>query len=212
MACDDAVLRSAAPRAYAMNLAQIAEAVTRRSARILPSLLGGHSQLGRRIEHILSGRKDSNRSGRGPLLGAALGLLAMCALLVQSPVLVAFQARSETAPIQSAVVHAEGPAQATLTPAALHLSSPRPVRHISPRAHRPHVSHSSPRLLATAGHTLLPGKRQSDPLQPAVLQPAALLVLWNDPRGGFSATLVFAAQPCSGKPSAMQPRFFLLQI
>jgi beta-lactamase regulating signal transducer with metallopeptidase domain len=222
MACDDAVLRSAAPRAYAMNLAQIAEVVVRRSPRVLPSLLGGHSQLGRRIEHILSVRKDANRSGRGPLLGAALGLFAMCALLVQSPALVSFQPRTETATIQTAssqtgpsqsAVRANGMGEATLTPAALHVSS-RPEAHpFRARAHRSHVSHAAPHLVAVADHTVDRRAREANAFaQPVVLQPAALLLLWNDPRGGFSATLVFATPSCAGKPNAGQTSFFLLQI
>ena len=218
MACDDAVLRSAAPRAYAMNLAQIAEAVMRRSPRVLPSLLGGRSQLGRRIEHILSGRTDSNRAGRWPLVGAALGLLAVCALLVQSPALIAFQPRTQTATTQTAEVQTAsgqatvGPAdwssQATLTPAALHTSSRPPMLHVSARAHRPRASHATPHLAAAADRRVVQGKRGPATL----LQPAALLVLWNESGTGFSATLLFTTQPCVGKPNVAPPGFFLLQI
>jgi hypothetical protein len=200
-----------------MNLAQVAEVVVRRSPRVLPSLLGGHSQLGRRIEHILSVRKDANRSGRGPLLGAALGLFAMCALLVQSPALVAFQPRTETATIPTvssqSAVPADGMGEATLTPAALHVSSRPQARPLRARAHRPHVSHAAPQLIAAADHTVDRRAREANAsAQPVVLQPAALLLLWNDSRGGFSATLVFATPSCAGKPNAGQTGFFLLQI
>ncbi|MCU1312707.1 MAG: Regulatory sensor-transducer, BlaR1/MecR1 family [Acidobacteriaceae bacterium] len=216
MACDDAVLRSAAPRAYAMNLTQIAEAVVRRSPRVLPSLLSGKSQLGRRIEHILSGRKDSHASGRGPLLGAAAGLLVICALLVQSPALVAFQPRTQAArnqtgpaqivPTEAAYVGGDWSSRATLTHAALTTASRPEVRHLKVRAHRPRVA--APHLVAAADQGFVPGKQQ-----PAVwAQPAALLVLWNDSRAGFSTTLLFVTEPCVGEPNAARTGFFLLHI
>jgi beta-lactamase regulating signal transducer with metallopeptidase domain len=212
MACDDAVLRSAAPRAYAMNLAQIAEAVVRRGPRVLPGLLGVQSQLGRRIEHILSARKDSRATGRGPLLGAALGLLAVCGLLVQSPALVAFQPSTQTsnkqiASTQAAVVRADSSVQAMLTPAALLRSSQPQVRQSRARTHRPRADYVALHLLAAAEH-----RPAAHPPEPVVLlQPAALLVLWNDSPSGFSATLLFATAPV-GKSNAAQPGFFLLQI
>jgi beta-lactamase regulating signal transducer with metallopeptidase domain len=213
MACDDAVLCSAAPRAYATNLAQIAEAVVRRGPRVLPGLLGVQSQLGRRIEHILSARKDSRATGRGPLLGAALALLAMCALLVQSPALVAFQpstqpSDTQTASTQAALMRAESSAQAMLTPAALQASLQPQVHQVRVRTRRPRAYHVAPHLLAAADHR--PAPRTPEPA--VSLQPAALLVLWNDSRSGFSATLLFATEPCVGKSNAAQPGFFLLQI
>jgi beta-lactamase regulating signal transducer with metallopeptidase domain len=217
MACDDAVLRSAAPRAYATNLAQIAEAVVRRSPRVLPGLLGVQSQLGRRIEHILSARKDSHATGRGPLLGAALGLLAMCGLLVQSPALVAFQPRPQIASTPAAstptstqadVMRADWSPNPTLTPAALQTSLQPQVRQLRARTHRPRAYHVAPHLFPVADHRPAPR-----PPQPAVsLQPAALLVLWNGSASGFSATLLFATTPCVGTPNTAQPRFFLLRI
>lgn len=218
MACDDAVLRWAAPRAYAMNLAQIAEAVIRRSPRVLPSLLAGHSHLGRRIEHILSGRKDTKGTGRGPLLSAAIALLAMCALLVQCPALVVFQPRTETASqaassdrthIQSGIVVPEDLSQARVTAAALHTPLHTQAGALKVRSHRPRMSQPAPRLLAAADDRL--ARRQQE--RPRVwAQPAALLVLWSDGPSGFSAALLFATQPCGDKTNGTEPSFFLLQI
>jgi hypothetical protein len=151
----------------------------------------------------------------------------MCALLVQSPALVAFQPRTETATIQTApsqtaasrsgasqsAVRAAGMGEVTLTPAALHVSSRPEARPLRARAHRPHVSHAAPQLIAAADHTVDRRAREANAsAQPVVLQPAALLLLWNDSRGGFSATLVFATPSCAGKPNAGQTGFFLLQI
>ena len=208
MACDDAVLRSAAPRAYAMNLAQIAEFVVRRSPRALPNLLGTRSQLGRRIEHILSGRKESNRQesnrmATGALFAATAGLMAVCALLVHSPALVAFQA-----PVQTAAFYADLHPRTPLPPTLVPASFPSQVRRVTGPRHRTRATTRAPRLLVSAPTAVVPGQTR-----PTVLpQPEAMLVLWNDSAVGFSATLVFDVRPCLSSSTAARRDFFLLQI
>ncbi len=204
MACDDAVLRTAAPRVYAMNLARIAETTMRRSPRILPNLLGAQSQLAGRIEHILSSQRDDPAKGGAPLFAAAAAMLALCALLAHSPAPVAFESRSSPAPAlattsMAAVLPSAG---ATPAPAAVH-------PHVRKAAAR--VRHAHP--AATATHLLAEAHQTANPLTVNATASApspALLILWGDPQHGFSATVVFALGRVEGAadPSRQNVLFF----
>ena len=192
MACDDAVLRAAAPRAYALNLTQIAESATvSRGLHAVPSLLGARSQLALRIDHILSARRESVAGARGALCVAVAALLVCSALLMRSPALVAFRAQSEAVPARAVLRASALPAIAHPVIRAAIAPSIRPA---ALRLRRRSVT-LAPRLIA-ALHTPAPVT-----VNTAVsVQPTAVLVLWTDPEQGFFATLVFTpgSTPAAG--------------
>ncbi len=206
MACDDAVLRSATPHAYAMNLTVIAEITAlRRGLRLVPNLLGVRSQLGRRVEHILSMRNAAPAGSRGRLFAAAAVLLVVCGLLADSPALVVFQSRAETAPV--ARLH---PPVAVIPASQSFVPHPRECA-LRPRTRRRSRAIASSRLLLAAARQPVGSAPAMDPLAQA--QPAAVFVMWNDgtPQT-FFATLILDRQPRPTAARMLGRNFFLLEI
>ncbi len=178
MACDDAVLRTTRPRAYAENLARLAATrFLQRAPRFAPQFLGHRSQLAERIDHILdAGRMSVTRISLRRLIPTGAAALLVCCGLVESPALVGF------APAPPAVAQTVAPAVSASDVHAI------PASLIIPKAATPHV-----RLADRGVHTRRTHRRAT-PAKPLLL---ASIVQPEAP----SAAALTAAPP---EPSALQ--------
>ena len=225
MACDDAVLRSAAPRAYASNLAQIAQSsARRRHLRMVLNLLGPHAELRSRVEHILAVRQQSEGMARRWLLTAAAGLLAVPSLLMQSPAMVGFYTQAAPLPLASTRLATQAaptttmPAQAAMRLAgakeAWPAFSPAKLVQVSAPLHREavrraHAVQRAPRLLAVSRPTR-PGSAVQAELAALTAAPSRVLVLWR-PAHDEHGTFILAFTSAGGKAEFSQS-FVLLAI
>ena len=225
MACDDAVLHSASPRAYASNLAQIARSLgCRPHMHMVLHLLGPHSELRNRIEHILAARQQSAGMARRWLLAAATGLLVVPALLLESPALVGFRAGAAASPAQtsprltSAGLKTGPPAKFVATSQAAQPAHPSarwlrmssaPLPHAAVFRHGTRVVRPS-HLLAAASLSQ-PLENKDAHKDTAADPPSPILVLWNPGQGGH-AMFVFALGAEAGGVDNFQQGFVLVTI
>lgn len=167
MACDDAVLRVTSPRAYAANLAHIAESALFPTQSIALHLVGSASQLTQRIEHILSSppaRTPSARIAQPALLAILVGTSAF---LAHCPAPIAFSsipAQAATIAASLAPPHASRPGPGLTqrltqilaqSNAATQLASMRFSTASGPHLHHMALQHRSARLLQSAAQPVL---------------------------------------------------------
>ena len=202
LACDDAVLEAASPRAYAANLAHIASCrAQHRAPRLLPGLLGERSQLSLRIQHILTPRQQLEQSSRFLLAVAACGLVLLSGALVRCPSLITFETQSAPATL-SAVIPRSPAAPAIAprrTPATISVVHVVPRRHVSSYARHLLAQTHAPRLHST-------------PLSVAAEQPSAVLVVWTEQDCGFVTTLVLDLQTARSGNAHDRRSFSFLEI
>lgn len=195
MACDDAVLRTTRPRAYAQNLARLA--ATRfltRAPRFAQQLLGHRSQLAERIDHILENdRRSEPRLSLRRLLPVGAAALLLCCGLVESPAVVGFAA------VPSAVAQATPATPVALpmhaVPASLHVApsaagTSAPTTHpavANPARRRHHATTPKPLLLARdqAPEVVQAASVQltSAPVTPSAFE--FVVVFWSNTRQGL---------------------------
>jgi beta-lactamase regulating signal transducer with metallopeptidase domain len=107
MACDDSVLQTASPRAYASSLISFAEKLRNtRGLALAQSLLSRVCQMSLRVAHILDAKRSDRKGYWTPVLSVSAGLVALVlGVAPYVPRIVAFQSQpswQQTQPIQPA--------------------------------------------------------------------------------------------------------------
>ena len=164
MACDDIVLATASPRAYASSLISFAEKLQNARDLTLVQTLGSRMRdMSLRVAQILDTKRPS-RTGLGkPVLGLSAGLLALAfAAAHHAPRLVAFQTQPQHR--QTQTMHAmQQPTDAELQPEAAGATSSRtaaaldsqrsslaPQHRVVPAVFNPRAAVVTPHLKATS--------------------------------------------------------------
>jgi beta-lactamase regulating signal transducer with metallopeptidase domain len=131
IACDDWVLSSKQPRAYAFSLAAIAEFCTRSPHSGLMGLaIENQSQLGQRIEVLLDNNRSIATRISSKILGCLACMLSLISLLsLQLPNLMAL-------PVQTDTVKPVTPAKPAV-PVAKAAPAPKPAKPVAPAPPKP---------------------------------------------------------------------------